>query len=126
MTKSLSFRETARLLVFDLDRKCRQFEEMDVALLDGAPVHHVAGNAQEPHLDVGRGRLLPRDLVHFKGEIPAQHIDAIGFGRIFAGADGAPELDRDLGHVAGADRRIDSADMHHPPAFDAVQPGVAI
>ena len=115
-----------RLFVFDLDRERRQFEEFDVALLDRALVHHVARDAQEPHLDVRRGGLLLGDLVQFEGEIPAEHVDAVGLGRVLAGADGAPELGRDLRHVADAHRRIDRADMDHAAGFDAVQPRVAV
>ena len=99
---------------------------MDVALLDRALVHCVAGNAQKPHPDVGRRGVLLGDLVQFEGKIPAQHIDAIGFGRVFAGADGALELGRDLRHVADADRRIDGADMDHAAGSDTVQPSVAV
>jgi hypothetical protein len=37
----------------------------------------------------------------------AEHVDAVSLGRILARADGAPELGRDLSHVADAHRRID-------------------
>ena len=99
---------------------------MDVALLDRALVHYIAGNAKEAHLDVSRGSLLLRDLVQFEGEIPTQNIDAVSCGCIFACADGALELGRDLRHVADADRRIDGADVNHSLGFYTVQPSVAV
>jgi len=99
---------------------------MDVALLDRALVHYIAGNAKEAHLDVSRGSLLLRDLVQFEGEIPTQNIDAVSCGCIFACADGALELGRDLRHVADADRRINSANVNHAAGFNSVQPGIAM
>src|SRR5208283_678555 len=56
-----------------LDRQRAEFEKLDVALLDGALVHHVARDAQEAHLDVGGGGLLLGDLVELEREVPAEH-----------------------------------------------------
>ena len=47
-------------------------------------------------------------------------------GASLPGADGAPELGRDLRHVADADRRVDGADVDHAAGFDAMQPRVAL
>ena len=47
-------------------------------------------------------------------------------GRVLAGAARLAELERDLRHVAGRDRRVHRADVHHAAVLDAVQPGVAV
>jgi hypothetical protein len=99
---------------------------VDVALLDRALVHHVAWNPEKPHLDIRCGGLLLGDFVQFESEIPAEHVDAVGLGRVLAGADCASELGRDLGHITDAHRRIDSANVNHAPGFYAMQPSIAV
>ena len=73
-----------------------------------------------------KGILTDQDAVQLKGEIPAQQVHAVRFGRVLARADGALELRRDLRHVAHAHRRVHRADVDHAPAFRAMQPRITV
>src|SRR5262245_11202261 len=99
---------------------------MDIALLDRAFVHHVARNTEKPHLDVRRRGLLLCNLIQLESKIPSEHVDAVGFGRVLAGANRALELGRDLRHIADTDRSINGTDVDHSPGFHAMEPSIAV
>src|SRR5262249_5288369 len=60
------------------------------------------------------------------GEVPAEHVHAVGLRGALAGADGPLELGGDVGHVAGGDGCLDAADVDQAAALGAAQPGVAV
>src|SRR5260370_2674589 len=99
---------------------------MDVPLLNRALVHHVAWNAEKPHLDVRRGSLLLGNFIHFKSKVPAKHVNAVGLRRVLSRADRSFELRRYLRHVTDTYGSINGADMNHAPAFQSVQPSVTV
>ena len=106
-----------------IDRERGQLEELDLPLIDGPLFHHVARDPLEGQLDFGVGRLLFSDFVHLEGEVPAEHVDAVRPGRVLARAHRLLEFDDHVLHVADRHRGLDPADVNHPPALDAVQPG---
>src|SRR5260370_7163578 len=99
---------------------------MDVPLLNRALVHHVAWNAEKPHLDVRRGSLLLGNFIHFKSKVPAKHVNAVGLRRVLSRADRSFELRRDLRHVTDTYGSINGADMNHAAAFQSLHPTVTL
>ena len=125
MTKSVSVSVTSRPLVLTSTAEGGQLEELDVALLDGPLVHHVAGDALEAHVDVGR-RAPAGWATSFSSKAKSQPSTSTP---LVVGAS-LPVPMAFLNstaiccHVADADRRVDGADVDHAAGLDAVQPGV--
>src|SRR6266567_4313704 len=111
--------------LLDTHIKGRQFIETDIPLLHGLLFQHLARDLLEGQADIGISRHLLGGLIKIEGEIPAQDIDAIAMlPNILPPY--APELVDDGLHFSQGNRRIDRANMHQSPGFDAMNPGVAV
>ena len=99
---------------------------MDVALLDGALVHHVAGNARNRIWMFAAAACCLATSFNSKAKSQPSTSTPLVLGASLPVPMARLELGRDLRHVADAHRRIDSADVNHAAGFDAVQPSVAV
>ena len=58
-----------------------------------------AGDSHEFEVNVGEARLLPRRLVEFEGEVPAEYVHAVACGRVFAGSHAFAVFEDDVTNI---------------------------
>jgi hypothetical protein len=84
-----------------------------------------AGNFFECGIHAGLRRYFFRGFVEFERELPAQNVHGGLLWRVGAFAGRFPHLGSDGVYVRASHGRVHCANVHHAPAFRAVQPDVS-